>query len=118
MTINQKRWIDTKIRDRIDLTLECIRLFYLKETSPLEETLERYGGFFELFNNFQWYCEYFLLDDLIDTTTNSIKFFLPFKDFYVNPIPQNVWEYYTYMENNIIFLEKRNQRIKAYSKKH
>ena len=35
MTINGSRGINKKIKDRFDLTLECIRRFYLNEDSPL-----------------------------------------------------------------------------------
>ena len=45
MTINGARGINHKIQDRFDLTLECIRRFYLKENSPLSDVLERYFQF-------------------------------------------------------------------------
>lgn len=44
-TINQERGTNRKINDRIDLTLECIRLFYKRQESPLYETLCRYKDF-------------------------------------------------------------------------
>jgi len=40
MTINASRGLNRKIKDRFDLTLECIRLFYSKEDSPLSDTLQ------------------------------------------------------------------------------
>ena len=43
MTINGARGTNGKIKDRFDLTLECIRRHYLNEESPLSETLERYA---------------------------------------------------------------------------
>ena len=64
-TINGARGFHPLIKDRIDLTLECIRRFYQNETSPLSETLERYKSFFELFDNFQGYVEFFLFQDLV-----------------------------------------------------
>lgn len=45
-TINQARGINNKICDRFDLTLECIRRFYLNLESPLFDTLNRYQRFF------------------------------------------------------------------------
>ena len=39
MSINQIRGINPCIKDRFDLTLECIRKFYLHEDSPLYKTL-------------------------------------------------------------------------------
>jgi hypothetical protein len=51
--INQVRGTNPKIADRLDLTLECIRLRYLGKNSPLAEVLIRYWAFFELFENFK-----------------------------------------------------------------
>lgn len=45
-TINQARGINSLIDDRFDLTLECIRLFYIQQESPLYDTLLRYKSFF------------------------------------------------------------------------
>ena len=44
-TINQARGVNSLIDDRFDLTLECIRLFYAGEKSPLYDTLLRYEDF-------------------------------------------------------------------------
>lgn len=44
-TINQARGINSLIDDRFDLTLECIRRFYIREKSPLYDTLLRYKVF-------------------------------------------------------------------------
>ena len=41
-TINQARGVEHLIDDRFDLTLECIRLFYLGQQSPLYDTFLRY----------------------------------------------------------------------------
>src|SRR5215475_3477356 len=51
-TINGARGCHAKIKDRFDLTLECIRRHYIGQHSPLEDTLKRYGGFFALFEDF------------------------------------------------------------------
>ena len=40
MTINGARGTNGKIKDRFDLTLECIRRHYLNEESPLSKTLD------------------------------------------------------------------------------
>ena len=47
-----------KINDRFDLTLECIRRYYLNEDSPLKETFIRYSDFL-LFKNFKGYIDFF-----------------------------------------------------------
>ena len=76
MTINGSRGINSKIKDRFDLTLECIKRFYLNEISPLTETLNRYRSFFELFNNFEGYVDFFLLQDLVKEKYSKISYFL------------------------------------------
>lgn len=115
-TINQERGINKKINDRIDLTLECIRRYYQNENSPLFETLKRYSNFFNLFENFRYYCEYFLLQDLVNENYTEVNFFLPFNDFINNPLPKDVDEYLEYKMNNMEFLQKRNKRIEEYLK--
>ena len=52
MTINGARGVNHKIQDRFDLTLECIRRFYLNQQSPLIDVLERNANFFENLRNF------------------------------------------------------------------
>ena len=48
-TINGARGFHPLIKDRIDLTMECIRRHYINEGSPLTEVLARYSDFFSLF---------------------------------------------------------------------
>jgi hypothetical protein len=61
-TINQARGVHGgPLADRWDLTLECIRLHYPGEISPLAETLARYADFFDLFDDFKGYIDFFLL---------------------------------------------------------
>ena len=112
MTINGSRGINSKINDRFDLTLECIKRFYLNENSPLTETLNRYRSFFELFNNFEGYVDFFLLQDLVKEKYSKISYFLPFNNFQNSPIPNDIVEYKLYRKNMIEFINKRNQRIK------
>ena len=79
-TINQARGINSRIADRFDLTLECIRRHYLRLWSPLADALDRYVDFFELFGGFGGYVEFFLLEDLV-APDGSVRFFKPFDDF-------------------------------------
>ena len=111
MTINGARGINHKIQDRFDLTLECIRSFYLKEKSPLSDTLERYSQFFNLFDNFKGYVDFFLVQDLVEENYSAIKFWHPFNGFDYSPLPKNIEEYQAYKINVIDFLTARNQRI-------
>lgn len=94
-TINQARGVNILIDDRFDLTLECIRLFYAGQQSPLYDTFKRYKNFFDLFDNFKGYIDFFLLNDLVDENEN-IKFYLPFDNFKTKPTFANIEEYLTY----------------------
>ena len=110
-TINGCRGTNKQIQDRIDLTMECIRLYYEGKTSPLYECLSRYRSFFNLFGDFKGYTEFFLLQDLVEERTNRIRFFLPFERFGVNILPENKEEYIRYMNNCLEFVDKRSRRI-------
>lgn len=115
-TINQARGINSLIDDRFDLTLECIRLFYLGQVSPLYDAFLRYKNFFDLFDNFIGYVQFFLLDDLIDEN-QKIKFYLPFDNFNSRPSFSNVEDYLTYKKGVMNFIRLRNERISEYTKR-
>ena len=110
MTINGSRGLNRSIKDRFDLTLECIRRFYINKESPLTETFQRYASFFNLFHDFGGYVDFFLLQDLVDDGY-SVKFFLPFESFNQPPLPKNVEQYRSYKKHLIEFVSARNQRI-------
>ena len=110
-TINVARGFHPLIKDRIDLTLECIRRFYLNEISPLSEVLNRYSNFFKLFESFKGYIEFFLLQDLVADDFTAIRFFLPFDNFNSSAVPLTLKDYITYKQVSISFVLQRNQRI-------
>jgi hypothetical protein len=114
-TMNQARGMSRAINDRIDLTLECIRRYYIHEASPLADTITRYSDFFDLFLDFKGYCEFFLLQDLVTSDFANIKYFLPFTDFSAGQVPKTVDEYRTYMQNNVEFITSRNRRVSTYN---
>ena len=62
MTINGARGFNPKIADRFDLTLECIRLHYLRCEHPLDGTFNTpiNSFFFSLFKDFKGYVDFFL----------------------------------------------------------
>jgi hypothetical protein len=111
MTINQSRGMNKLIGDRFDLTLECIKRFYVNEKNPLEKTLQLYRNYFELFKNFKGFIEFFLLQDFVEKKDQSIKFFLPFDNFESNPLPQNTNEYILFMEKLKELIRLRGIRI-------
>ncbi len=114
-TINQARGINSLIDDRFDLTLECIRLFYSGEKSPLYNVLLRYRNFFDLFDDFMGYVHFFFLEDLINEN-NRIKFYLPFDNFKARPLFSDVSQYLLYKERVVTFIQARNKRIENYQK--
>lgn len=109
-TINQVRGSHPSIDDRFDLTLECIRRFYAGNVSPLTDVLERYRQFFALFESFEGYVKFFLLDDLVDER-GDVKFYLPFDGFTSVPEFRNVDDYRTYKDGVVAFVRGRNRRI-------
>ena len=112
-TINGARGISAKIRDRFDLTVECIRRYYNGGTSPLARTLERYSDFFALFRDFPGYVNFFLLQDLVASDYSATKYFLPFVSFDDSPIPTNIDAYQSYRQRAEEFIRARNHRIVA-----
>lgn len=114
MTINGARGFHPRIKDRFDLSVECIRRHYLKEESPLSTTLDRYADFFALFRDFAGYVEFFLLQDLVTKDYSSVRFFAPFEDFENSPIPTSVEGYREYQHLASTFIRDRNQRIQEF----
>lgn len=111
-TINQARGINTLINDRFDLTLECIRRYYKAEKSPLYETFLRYNCFFNLFETFEGYVNFFLLNDSLDNKGN-IRFYLPFEEFKKDHnLMMSVNILFIKKERTMNFIEARNKRIK------
>ena len=111
MTINGARGCNGRIKDRFDLTLECIRRLYADEKSPLTDVLERYYDFFKLFQDFKGYVDFFLLQDLVNDDYSEIKFCIPFQSFNDNALPDDVDRYITYKSNMTSFVTSRNNRM-------
>lgn len=115
-SINMARGCNQKIKDRFDLTLECIRRYYNKEDSPLNKCFRRYSDFFDLFVSFKGYVDFFLLQDLVNSDYTAINFFHPFISFEESPLPKTVEEYLRYKANSINFINNRNKRIMEWVK--
>jgi len=119
MTINGARGFNSKIADRFDLTLECIRLHYLGLENPLENTLNSPINkfFFSLFKNFRGYVEFFLLQELVDASFEKINFFTDLKTpFQRSPIPETAAEYRAYKSATLRFVASRNSRISDWTR--
>jgi hypothetical protein len=111
MTINGARGCHPLIRDRFDLTVECIRRHYSSEPSPLSTALYRYHDFFHLFGDFRGYVEFFLLQDLVSEDFARVRFFTPFSQVQSPVIPQTLEDYNSYRLAAEEFLRARNARI-------
>jgi len=111
MTINGARGFHPRIKDRFDLTVECIRRHYHNERSPLSDTLARYADFFGLFGGFRGYVEFFLLQDLVTEDYSAVRFFTPFEDFSTSPLPGSIDAYLAYRQFAVDFIKARNSRI-------
>ena len=123
-TVNQARGCHPFIVDRIDLTLECVRLFYLnkpslsKKTCPLLDALTRHKPFFDLFKTFKGYVEFFLFQDLTTNDFTELRFFHPFQGFKSGDYPKNIKEYRLYMNKMLEFIDLRNKRIDKWAKEN
>ena len=114
MGINPARGMNQYIKERFDLTLECIRRYYNNEDSPLYNVLLKDKEFFDLFIDFKGFVDYFFLNDLVTDDYKHIKFLIGNGEFVKNPIPKTFDEYMTWMNKQQEFLEARNKRVKEY----
>lgn len=111
-TINQARGTRSKIADRMDLTLECIRRHYIDgSASPLSDVLEAYGDFFALFEDFREFVDFFHFQDLVTENYESVNFYIPLEDFTRAGTPRNLEEYISYREATLLMIEKRARRM-------
>ena len=116
-SMNQNRGTNKYISDRWDLTLECIRRYYSGEDSPLYKTIHRDKEFFDLFIDFKGYVDFFFLQDCVADNYSKVDIWCGDAFFEKSGLPATVEEYFTFIEKEMAFLEKRNQRIMAYCQK-
>ena len=110
-SINQMKGTSPLIKDRWDLTLECIRRYYRGETSPLYKTLLRDKAFFDLFVDFKGYVDFFYLQDCVTGDYGAVKIWQGDWSFNDDPLPKTVEEYLRWIDLQMDFLQKRNKRI-------
>ena len=117
-SLNQRRGIHPKIKDRFDLTLECIRRYYMGqgEFNPLKNVLEKDSRFFQLFGDFKGFIDFFLLQDWV-SEKYQINFMLKFDNFESSPLPQNYEDYMILYHKQLKLVQKRNARIEKYLEK-
>ena len=112
-SINQCRGTNPFISDRWDLTLECIRRYYIGEYSPLYENLIRDKEFFDLFVDFKGYVDFFYLQDMVNKDYSVVDNWCGDFSFSESGLPKTVHDYLVFIEKEITFLNKRNNRIKS-----
>lgn len=113
-SINQLRGLSSRICDRWDLTMECIRRYYQEEESPLSEVLEQNKDFFDLFVDFKGFVDFFFLQDCVSEDCNQVVLWYNSKLFKTNPIPNTMNSYLNYINLELQFLEKRKKRIAVF----
>lgn len=116
-SINQARGCNPLIRDRWDLTLECIRRFYQQKDSPLFSVLAADKEFFDLFIDFKGYVDFFFLQDCVASDYQSVNIWLGEANFSNDPLPKSVEEYLIWINAQLDFVQKRNSRINNYINK-
>ena len=117
-SINQRRGTSSKISDRWDLTLECIRRYYNGEDSPLSKVLESDKSFFDLFVDFKGYVDYFFLQDCVSCDYSEVEIWCGDATFEKSGLPETVDDYFEFIRREYEFLDKRNERIKNYCLMH
>ena len=115
--INPARGCNPYIKDRWDLTLECIRRFYNNEESPLFAILSKDKEFFDLFVDFKGYVDFFFLQDCVSEDYHSVTFWTDTELFSKDPLPPTTQQYLEWIENELQFVEKRNAGIHNYINK-
>ena len=116
-SLNQKRGMHNKIRDRFDLTLECIRRYYeqSKNYNPLQDVLQADEKYYNFFGSFKGFIDTFFLQDWVDKYYR-VKFMLDFDNFQTSPLPQNYDEYMILHDKQLELVQKRNCRIDKFIK--
>ena len=111
---NQNRGTNQIISDRWDLTLECIRRYYNGEKSPLYETILADKAFYDLFIDFKGYVDFFFLQDCVSEDYSKVFIWCGNAEFTECALPKTIDEYMGFINKEMEFLGKRNQRIQDY----
>ena len=114
-SMNQMRGMNALIRDRWDLTLECIRRHYAGEKSPLSKVINSDKDFYDLFVDFKGYVEFFLLQDCVSEDYAEVDIWVGDASFEKSGLPETVEDYFEFIRKEHEFLDERNQRILEYT---
>lgn len=86
--------------------------------SPLEDVLESYSDYFELFAGFREFVDFFHFQDLVSADYSRVEFLLPFDGFERSGVPSSLDEYAACREATLAFEEARGQRMAAFARAH
>ena len=86
--------------------------------SPLSKVLEADKNFFDLFIDFKGYVDFFFLNDMVTDDYSKVSCWCGKMDFKGRGIPKSLEEYIRFIELEIDFLKKRNNRIEKYCRKN
>lgn len=79
----------------------------------MSAVLTRYSDFFELFDSFEGYIDFFLLQDIVGEDYGSINFHAPFSGFDQSPVPHTAAAYKEYLDKAERFIRARNRRVRT-----
>jgi hypothetical protein len=99
------------ISDRWDLTLECIRRHYAGEENPLERCMYQDQWFYDLFVDFRGFVDFFLLQDCVTRDHEEVRIWGDWSRFDDDPMPKDENGYLDWIECQLEFVRKRNERI-------
>lgn len=104
---------NSKIYDRIDLTLDCIRKCYNHQDNPLYTVFVKDKEFFDLFKNFAGYVDFFCFQDLVSDghVRDLMRGGFVDEESFASPLPKNVDEYEQWMKNQLQFVQARTEKI-------
>lgn len=117
-SMNQARGRSPLISDRWDLTLECIRRYYVGEKSPLSKVIESDNWFYDLFVDFKGYVDFFFLQDCVSENYSEVDIWCGNASFEKSGLPETVEDYFDFIRKEHEFLDKRNNRIQEYCIRH
>lgn len=97
-----------KIKDRFDLTLDCIKKQYESRDNSLSWILQEYWDeFFGRFYDFNEYVHFFMLEDYLDEKNEVIRLI----DNEEHILPKTLEEYDEYIKRISSIIDKRTQKI-------
>lgn len=113
-SMNQCRGTRVSISDRWDITLDCIRRFYLRENNPLSDVFENDRQFYEMFVDFKGYVDFFFLNDGVSDDYSSVDKWAHWPSPGQSALPLTCEEYFQYIDRELDFIKKRRERIRDY----